>query len=66
MARTKETNMSPEQQEQMDKGGDLVSLNHPRMATELMPKSYSSLYDEVENPELRAIVTEKVAATTSL
>ena len=56
MARTKDAVLAPEQKELMEK----EYLDFVKQAN---PSSCNSLYDDVENPELRAIV-EKVAATT--
>ena len=62
MARTKETVLAPEQKELMEK--EYLDFVKPSTyGNKANPSSCNSLYDDVENPELRAIV-EKVAATT--
>ena len=61
MARTKETKMSPEQQEKMTQ--EVVASLQSSTYGKDYAQEHSSFFEEVENPELRAIV-EKVAATT--
>ena len=62
MARTKDAVLAPEQKELMEK--EYLDFVKPSTyGTKSNPSSCNSLYDDVENPELRAIV-EKVAATT--
>ena len=67
MARTKETKMFPEQQEKMTQEVmEKEYLDFVKPSTygnKANPSSCNSLYDDVENPELRAIV-EKVATKT--
>lgn len=66
MARTKDVVLAPEQKELMEK--EYLDFVKPSTyGNKANPSSCNSLYDDyddVENPELRAIV-EKVAATTS-
>lgn len=62
MARTKDAVLDPEQKELMEKEY-LDFVNPSTYGNKANPSSCNSLYDDVENPELRAIV-EKVAATT--
>ena len=63
MARTKDVVLTPEQKEQMEKEY-LEFIKPSTYGNNANPSSHSSLYtDDVENPELRAIV-ENVAATT--
>ena len=63
MARTKDAVLAPEQKELMEK--EYLDFVKPSTyGNKANPSSCNSLYDDVENPELRAIV-EKVAATTS-
>ena len=62
MARTKDAVLAPEQKELMEK--EYLDFVKPSAyGNKANPSSCNSLYDDVENPELRAIV-EKVAATT--
>ena len=62
MARTKDVVLAPEQKELMEK--EYLDFVKPSTyGNKANPSSCNSLYDDVENPELRAIV-EKVAATT--
>ena len=62
MARTKDAVLTPEQKELMEK--EYLDFVKPSTyGNKANPSSCDSLYDDVENPELRAIV-EKVAATT--
>ena len=62
MARTKDAVLAPEQKELMEK--EYLDFVKPSTYGNIAnPSSCDSLYDDVENPELRAIV-EKVAATT--
>ena len=62
MARTKDANLTPGQKELMEK--EYLDFVKPSTyGNKANPSSCNSLYDDVENPELRAIV-EKVAATT--
>lgn len=62
MARTKDAVLAPEQKELMEK--EYLDFVKPSTyGNKANPSSCDSLYDDVENPELRAIV-EKVAATT--
>ena len=62
MARTKETKMSPEQQEKMTQEV-MVSLQPSTYGKDYAQK-HSSFLEEVENSDLE-VVTEDVAATTS-
>ena len=63
MARTKDAILTPEQKEQMEKEY-LEFIKPSTYVNNANPSSHSSLYtDDVENPELRAIV-EDVAGTT--
>ena len=62
MARTKDVVLAPEQKELMEKEY-LDFVNPSTYGNKANPSSCNSLYDDVENPELRASV-EKVAATT--
>ena len=63
MAKTKDAVLTPEQKELMEK--EYLDFVKPSTyGNKANPSSCNSLYDDVENPELRAIV-EKVAATTS-
>ena len=60
MARTKDVVLAPEQKELMEK--EYLDFVKPSTyGNKANPSSCNSLYDDVENPELRAIV-EKVAA----
>ena len=61
MARTKDVVLTPEQKEQMER--EFFDSLKP-MESQGNARNRSSLYDDVENPELRAIV-ENMAATTS-
>ena len=62
MARTKDAVLTPEQKELVEK--EYLDFVKPSTYGNIAnPSSCNSLYDDVENPELRAIV-EKVAATT--
>ena len=62
MARTKDAVLTPEQKELVEK--EYLDFVKPSTyGNKANPSSCNSLYDDVENPELRAIV-EKVAATT--
>ena len=62
MARTKDAVLAPEQKELMEK--EYLDFVKPSTyGNKANPSSCNSLYDDVENPEFRAIV-EKVAATT--
>ena len=62
MARTKDVVLAPEQKELVEK--EYLDFVKPSTyGNKANPSSCNSLYDDVENPELRAIV-EKVAATT--
>ena len=63
MARTKDVVLTPEQKEQMER--EFFDSLKP-MESQGNARNRNSLYDydDVENPELRAIV-EDVAATTS-
>ena len=62
MARTKDVVLAPGQKELMEK--EYLDFVKPSTyGNKANPSSCNSLYDDVENPELRAIV-EKVAATT--
>ena len=62
MARTKDAVLTPGQKELMEK--EYLDFVKPSTyGNKDNPSSCNSLYDDVENPELRAIV-EKVAATT--
>ena len=61
MARTKDAVLAPGQKELMEK--EYLDFVKPSTYGNIAnPSSCNSLYDDVENPELRAIV-EKVAAT---
>ena len=61
MARTKDVVLAPEQKELVEK--EYLDFVKPSTyGNKANPSSCNSLYDDVENPELRAIV-EKVAAT---
>lgn len=62
MARTKDAVLAPGQKELMEKE-HLDFVKPSTYGNKANPSSCNSLYDDVENPELRAIV-EKVAATT--
>ena len=63
MARTKDVVLTPEEKEQMEK--EFLEFVKPSTyGNNANPSSCNSLYDDVENPELRAIV-ENVAATPS-
>ena len=62
MARTKETKMSPEQQEKMTQEV-VASLQSSTYGKDYAQK-HSSFFEEVENSDLE-VVTENVAATTS-
>lgn len=62
MAKTKDAVLTPGQKELMEK--EYLDFVKPSTyGNKANPSSCNSLYDDVENPELRAIV-EKVAATT--
>ena len=62
MAKTKDAVLTPGQKELMEK--EYLDFVKPSTyGNQANPSSCNSLYDDVENPELRAIV-EKVAATT--
>ena len=62
MAKTKDAVLTPEQKELMEK--EYLDFVKPSTyGNKANPNSCNSLYDDVENPELRATV-EKVAATT--
>lgn len=62
MARIKDAVLTPEQKELTEK--EYLDFVKPSTyGNKANPSSCNSLYDDVENPELRAIV-EKVAATT--
>ena len=62
MAKTKDAVLTPGQKELMEK--EYLDFVKPSTyGNKANPSSCDSLYDDVENPELRAIV-EKVAATT--
>lgn len=63
MARTKETKMSPEQQEKMTQEV-MVSLQPSTTYGKDYAQKHSSFFEEVENSDLE-VVTEDVAATTS-
>ena len=62
MARTKETKMSPEQQEKMTQEV-MASLQSSTYGKDYA-QEHSSFFEEVENSDLE-VVTENVAATTS-
>ena len=62
MARTKETKMSPEQQEKMTQEM-MASLQSSTYGKDYA-QEHSSFFEEVENSDLE-VVTENVAATTS-
>ena len=62
MARTKETKMSPEQQEKMTLEV-MASLQSSTYGKDYV-QEHSSFFEEVENSDLE-VVTENVAATTS-
>ncbi len=62
MARTKETKMSPEQQEKMTQ--EVMASLHPSTYGKDYAQEHSSFFEEVENSDLE-VVTENVAATTS-
>ena len=62
MAKTKDAVLTPGQKELKEK--EYLDFVKPSTyGNKANPSSCNSLYDDVENPELRAIV-EKVAATT--
>lgn len=62
MVKTKDAVLTPGQKELMEK--EYLDFVKPSTyGNKANPSSCNSLYDDVENPELRAIV-EKVAATT--
>ena len=61
MARTKDVVLTPEQKEQMER--EFFDSLKP-MESQGNARNHNSLYDDVENPELRAIVKD-VAATAS-
>ena len=64
MVKTKDAVLTPGQKELMEK--EYLDFVKPSTyGNKANPSSCNSLYDDVENPELRAIV-EKVAATTPL
>ena len=63
MARTKETKMSPEQQEKMTQ--EVVASLQSSTYGKDYAQEHSSFFEEVENSDLE-VVTENVAATTSL
>ena len=62
MARTKETKMSPEQQEKMTQ--EVVASLQSSTYGKDYAQEHSSFFEEVENSDLE-VVTENVAATTS-
>ena len=62
MARTKETKMSPEQQEKMTQ--EVMASLQPSTYGKDYAQKHSSFFEEVENSDLE-VVTENVAATTS-
>ena len=62
MARTKETKMSPEQQEKMTQ--EVMASLQPSTYGKGYAKNHNSFFEEVENSDLE-VVTENVAATTS-
>ena len=62
MARTKETNLTPEQQKKMTQ--EVMASLQPSTYGKGYAQKHSSFFGEAEDPELRAIV-EDVAATTS-
>ena len=62
MARTKETKMSPEQQEKMTQEV-MASLQSSTYGKDYA-QEHSSFFEEVENSDLE-VVTENVAATPS-
>ena len=62
MARTKETKVSPEQQEKMTQEV-MASLQSSTYGKDYA-QEHSSFFEEVENSDLE-VVTENVAATTS-
>ena len=62
MARTKETKMSPEQQEKMTP--EVVASLQSSTYGKDYAQEHSSFFEEVENSDLE-VVTEDVAATTS-
>ena len=62
MARTKETKMSPEQQEKMTQ--EVMASLQPSTYGKDYAQKHSSFFEEVENSDLE-VVTEDVAATTS-
>ena len=62
MARTKETKMSPEQQEKMTQ--EVVASLQSSTYSKDYAQEHSSFFEEVENSDLE-VVTENVAATTS-
>ena len=62
MARTKETKMSPEQQEKMTQ--EVVASLQSSTYDKDYAQEHSSFFEEVENSDLE-VVTENVAATTS-
>ena len=61
MARTKETNLTPEQQEKMTQ--EVMASLQPSTCGKGYAKNHSSFFEEAEGTELRAIV-ENMAATT--
>lgn len=63
MARTKETKMSPEQQEKMAQ--EVMASLHPSTYGKDYAQEHSSFFEEVENSDLEVVMTENVAATTS-
>ena len=62
MARTKETKMSPEQQEKMTQ--EVMASLQPSTYGKDYAQEHSSFFEEVENSDLE-VVPEDVAATTS-
>ncbi len=59
MARTKDAVLAPEQKELMEK--EYLDFVKPSTyGNKANPSSCNSLYDDVENPELRAIVKRKL------
>ena len=64
MARTKDAVLTPEQKELVEK--EYLDFVKPSTyGNKANPSSCNSLYDDVENPELRAIV-EQVAASCGI
>ena len=62
MARTKETKMSPEQQEKMTQ--EVIASLQSSTYGKDYAQEHSSFFEEVENSDVE-VVTENVAATTS-